>query len=114
MRNALRIFVSNLNLSVYFVFVENLAKKKPITSSSYILYGAAWRATDRNMASLSMTRVENNPWVKVDLLKIYLVHEILIFAPVGNKNKGNMDDLNIRIPMRLNGIQNNTKQSKLL
>ena len=70
--------------------------RKKATSSSDVSYGAANRAVDLNQGSRLRTRVEKNPWMKIDLIEVYFIHDVVILAMVDSVN-GPMVDLNIRI-----------------
>ena len=71
--------------------------KKPAISSSAIAYGGANRAVDLSFGTKAITKTENNPWLKIDLMDVYLVHDVVVFNALAPRHYGPMLDLNIRI-----------------
>ncbi|CAB3991548.1 Pancreatic secretory granule membrane major glyco GP2 [Paramuricea clavata] len=71
--------------------------KKPAILSSAIAYGWAKRAVDLGLGTKAFTKTENNPWLKIDLMDVYFVHDVVVFNVLEPKHDGPMLDLNIRI-----------------
>ena len=86
-----------MQLLYFFYYAENIAARKSTDSARDVLYAAPYRAVDTSLGSKFATKVLANPWFRVDLREVYLVHEIFIIVVLEYSEHGHMLDLNLRI-----------------